>query len=573
MKVLNNKKGSAILWTVLLSVIITILLGAVMTASYAYFNYTMYTVKRQQAYFTARSAMDALLDEFANQNADEAEPDILPPYNDEHDTTYTLTDFSFQSRSGGSVTDEAEEMGEIIDASIVRPKGSSDRANISVTSRYVDQDYTVTSTVLRQPLYFAGIAIKNLTLNGDLNLGKNTDFYWNNTNTYHSKQNNYYINVNGNLVTKGDAQIYGSRDANGNAVGTISGGHRFGANAFFSKTGRASRQIWSPTEYIISNKTLQVFEAGAPEYSSSLLNTLRNISDTELKYCNNSAAYLERSFGYPGLLTLLGLDKIGITEESLLNTIGLGSLYYDLRNSSLSVADAGNDALNIRYIKVMSLSAMLSDTLQRIINQPNYWDIYGIGDAIMKQIKNAVDTIGLKALDLAYIDYTSSNINSWSDNVVPVVYLLVGQETLLSGNDLTVRVQYGKNPANLSFIGRAQDWIDSGIGNFLSNFLGITDNLAYVIVYLGNGCTLELGETMGTSPAQRTSENLIFAYSVYGESGSTLILNDGVTLLGEVQVDNLVINGNANVIYSTSNGSQVAKQKVSEYWTVVNYKG
>ena len=47
--------------------------------------------------------------------------------------------------------------------------------------------------------------------------------------------------------------------------------------------------------------------------------------------------------------------------------------------------------------------------------------------------------------------------------------------------------------------------------------------------------------------------------------------NDKVTLLGEIQVDNLVINGNVNTVYSTSNGSQVAKQKVAEFWAVANY--
>ena len=67
MKVINNKKGSAMLWTILLTVILTILLGSIMTASYAYFNYTMYTVKRQQAYFTARSATNALIEEFSDQ--------------------------------------------------------------------------------------------------------------------------------------------------------------------------------------------------------------------------------------------------------------------------------------------------------------------------------------------------------------------------------------------------------------------------------------------------------------------------------------------------------------------------
>ena len=101
MKVINNKKGSAMLWTILLTVILTILLGSIMTASYAYFNYTMYTVKRQQAYFTARSATNALIEEFSDQaqkavtapdgytTYEDLDPEILP----ERNSSIEISDF------------------------------------------------------------------------------------------------------------------------------------------------------------------------------------------------------------------------------------------------------------------------------------------------------------------------------------------------------------------------------------------------------------------------------------------------------------------------------------------------
>ena len=71
------------------------------------------------------------------------------------------------------------------------------------------------------------------------------------------------------------------------------------------------------------------------------------------------------------------------------------------------------------------------------------------------------------------------------------------------------------------------------------------------------------------------ADNLVFPFSVYGEDGSELILHDNVTVLGEIDVDKLTIKPGTNgvkVVYSTSNGSQVAKQKVDSYWAVAQYK-
>ncbi|GEM_PF-3073997 len=550
MKLLKDNKGSAILWTVLLSVIITILLGAVMTASYAYFNYTMYTVKRQQAYFTARSGMEVIVNELSNQNEDVSSP-LLPAKG----AVVEISDISFDSK-----------MGTIKEATVTRDANEDMRLDVSVTATYADQDYTISSTVMKQPLYFAGIAIKNISLNGgNLNLGKNTDLYWNNKEkTYQSKVNGYFINVKGNLVTKGDAIIY---------PGTTVANRQFNKTVKFSKTGKSDRRVWSSEEYILSNKTLKVFEKGTPEYTSSFFNTLKSLTTTNYKYCNNSAVFRETSFGFPGLLQLLGtaFGNANISEEQLFKSLGLQNVYYDLKNNNLSVADSSNDALAIRYIRVLSVSSLMSDRLQAIIDDTPWWDVFGLTAAIARSLKGPVDNMGLKTLDLSYIDYDSTNQNTWSDNVVPVVYLLVGEETALSGSDMCVRVQYGKNPANMSIVGQITDTINKNVDGFISKYLKITKNLAYVIVYLGKGCTLELGEPIGTNPAQRTEENLIFAYSIYGSDGSTVILNDKVTVLGEIQVDNLVINGNVNTVYSTSNGSQIAKQKVAEFWAVANY--
>lgn len=229
MKLLRNKKGSALLWTILLTVIITILLGAILTATYAYFNYTMYTVKRQQAYFTARSATDAVIDSFANVKLIEkdgqiveAEPELLP----EPGKTITVENFGLPDKMGSA------------SGKIYCKKNEPDIVNISVKATFADEDYELKTRVARQPLYFAGIAIKELNLNGStLTIGKGTDLYWNNDQCFDPRVNSGYdarfggagvaagsqnptskINIGGNLVTKKDATI---------PAGSSVAGHRF----------------------------------------------------------------------------------------------------------------------------------------------------------------------------------------------------------------------------------------------------------------------------------------------------------------------------------------------------------
>ena len=50
-----------------------------------------------------------------------------------------------------------------------------------------------------------------------------------------------------------------------------------------------------------------------------------------------------------------------------------------------------------------------------------------------------------------------------------------------------------------------------------------------------------------------------------------VVLNRGVTVLGEIYCGHLQVNGDAQIIYTNSSGSQIAKQKISEYWTIVNF--
>lgn len=526
LKTINNNKGSALLWCILMTVILTILLGAVYAATAAYFNYTINTVKKQQAYFTARSVMDAIVTDLSDQTYEtkvvdgvstqvEAKSRMLP----EKGEKIELTDF-----------DLGDLKGTIKEATIERKSDSpntvsnaSDKLLVSVTANFAGKDYTIKSTLMCQPLYFAGIAIKDLNLGGNLSLGKNTDLYWNNTNTFYSRSQSTgkSINVKGNLVTKGDATIY---------AGATIAGHPITSNVTFSnKSGsRYKKQIWSPSEYILANKTLDVFDT-ATTYESSTLNTLRNLFNgtTTRRPCNNTSIDAT-SFG----------RREGVVNDIISFLAGQSNLVNDISQGANALEDTSTgDSLTIKYIKLYTYSLLGSTYNTR---------------------------------DISFIGFKDDGEDAKSDTVVPIVYLLVDKNQ-------NVRVRYGKDPGHSSLIGSVNDYISGRTDELLAKYFKYTRNLAYTVVYLEEGAKINLGCKAGmnaTDLSKRTPENLTFAYSIYGQAGSEVILEDGVTVLGEIQADKLTIKPGTegvNIVYSTTNGSQVAKQKVDQYWTVVSY--
>lgn len=524
LKTINNNKGSALLWCILMTIIVTILLGSILTATYAYFNYTMTTVKRQQAYFTCRSGIDAIIAELSSTVSGE-DPAVLPGKNE----TLTLSDFELDPK-----------LGEIVSATIKRESpsrksDSQDKLYVSVTSRYAGEEYTIDATLLNQPLYFAGIAIKELNLGGNLTLGKNTDLYWNNDNTFYSRSQSTgkTITINGNLITKKDAQIY---------AGTIVAGHRMTSNVAFKSNGKYQKQIWNPSEYIISNKKLDVYDTSTT-YQSSTLNNLRNAFNgtTTTRPCNNTKM----------TSTAFGTKDSGIINaisNALSNNVGFMN---DLKTENTAFTASDNNALTINYIKFTTVDPSFFGI--SLLREPYY------------------------VRDISYIQHTSSGENTRSDRVVPVVYLFAEGNTN-PAKAQGIRVQFGRDPGKVGILGRVQDYIQNGTDQLLSRFLDYNKNTAYVIVYLGKNAKIELGTTVGVTgvnASNRTQENLIFPYSIYGEEGSEVILNDGVTVLGEINVDKVTVkNGSqgVNVVYSTTNGSQIAKQKVDQYWAVAQYK-
>lgn len=516
LKTINNNKGSALLWCILMTIVITILLGSIMAATYAYFNYTMFTVKRQQAYFTCRSAIDAVISELSSTTSGK-DPDVLPRKNQ----TLTLSDFEIDPK-----------LGQIVEATITRESPSAtsdanDKLIVKVTSEYAGEQYTIDATLLNQPLYFAGIALKTLDLNGDLRLGKNTDLYWNNDATFQSKSaSGKTITINGNLVTKKDAKI---------AAGTVVAGHKMNKEVSFTSTGKYQKQIWNPSEYIISNKKLDIFETSTT-YKSSTLNNLRTAFNgtTTTRPCNNTNNN-NTTFGNVSTSLIGSITNWGASNVGFMN---------DLKTNNNAFDASNNNALTIQYIK--------------FVNTPTF-SLFGGFDY-------------LTCRDISYIEYNSNDNNTRSDRVIPVVYLFAddGQQ---------IRIQFGKDPGSVGIIGRINDWISSNTDRLISRIFDINRNMAYVIVYLGKNSKLELGCPIGVEggvgSSKRSDDNLIFAYSIYGEEGSELVLNDGVTVLGEIDVNKVTVKPGSkgvNVIYSTSNGSQIAKQKVDQYWAVAQYK-
>jgi hypothetical protein len=539
----------------------------------------MYTVKRQQAYFTARSAISILLEEFTSQEQIREEViqdpsgrivnfdgnyiidgNVCRPDNSIIYSSSEITEDGYLIVNGkatgklvrrpqmfsGQYTPESEisilpvpngEV-EITDfgfdpkmgtATATISRNDDDEVKIVVNSIYADQKYKMEATVVRQPLYFGGIAIRKLSLGANLILGKNTDFYWNNTSlfdpsiadsTYITNPGNYKLTINGNFVSKGDARI---------PAGTIVAGRRFTGAANFTNDGLHTKKIWSPSEYIISNKTLLVGDTNT-EYTTNFLNQLANIMTTRRKYCNSAR---EDQFG-----GILGNPNL----INWLNMVGLGDIYEDIVTETLSLTNTAGSALAIQYIDI----------------KPWGLEIEGMNTRF-------------KYMDVSYIDYTSGDVTSYSDEVVPLVYLFARDGS-------TLRIRYGSKPEKASQIGQAYENAINNVGAFFDSVFNMTRKPNYNVVYLEPNSTIHLGyDNDNNRRADCKPSDLVFMYSIFGDETTTVVLHRGVIFVGEIMCGNLIIDsvgngtGDVKIIYSSTSGSQVAKQRIAEYWAVSNY--
>lgn len=456
---LKNKDGSAILWTVLLTVIITILLGTLLTLSYGYHNSTIATVTKQQAYFTARSATDMLISELGEKGADSN----LMPRN--KGSKVTVDDFNF---------DESMKMGK---ANAVIEKTSEDTVEVKVTATYADSKYTMTATLKNQPIFFGGIAVKRLNIpaTSTFTLTEKTDLYIDDEGQFTGK-----LNLGGNLITKGDIKLL---------AGSTVAGTTFSNDVFFdnnSATKNPKKKIWDSSRFIISNYTL---EAKYPGFVQTTRMLVRSIFSGNYNYqlCNN---FYSSAFN-PSLVDTWQVDKFAWHN-------------------------------NIRYIRV------------------------AFYDRIILTDKDAYD--------VNQISYSNTGYTSIKDDVTSIAYVLVDK-------DCKLRIRYGLTTDYAGFLGFMQD---------ISNAL-LDKKLSYINVYLDDGAVLELGNSAGNSDT--ALKRLNFYMSIYGTENSKVVLHNNVKVHGSINVGELEIRpgANATVKYITSNGGQVAKQKVDEIWTISNY--
>lgn len=607
MKVINNKKGSAMLWAILLVVILTILLGAITTSSYAYFNYTIRSVKKQQAYFTARSAMSALLEQYTTIDLDHKQDagSNVYSYDEENNPLIPLKgeeikvlDFGFDEDQMGSAT-----------GTIKANAKDPDMIDVVIVAKFRDTEYTMKSTVGRQPIYFGGVAIKNMALGvgSSFELDPGTDFYYytyKNKEEMGNKKANTFdtakicvsgstITIHGNVITQGDAKL--DRHI------TAAGYHFKTPVEFTLKTDGHSRKIWNSEQYIISNRTFPLDDKLA-EHPLTVRKLLTEPGNCSFYYCNNSKNNKNNAFGRnlpDGITTLLNAlmhpslpGGVSFDVSELINGFGIGkevlNMLGDNNVENLAVIDSNNNGLATRYIEILSLANTISESLDDTAAYISSFldgipNIFGLKDTIVRlfvspleNIAKAVNENGLTVMDISYIDFDSSNTGNFGDsNVVPVTYLNVGGNPLESGG-IDVRIKYGTNPGSQATINQIGDSIKKGIDNLASRWLKIVKNTSYVNVYLGENATLELGvenpkiSMLANEPA-KTEANQVYFMSVYGQPGSKVVLNDKVHVFGEIMCDNIEINGDVAITYASSNGSQVAKQKVAEFWTVVNY--
>ena len=654
---LRNKKGSALLWCILLTIIITILLGAINLAVYAYFNYTMTTVKRQQAYFTARSAVNIVLENLSSEeqkraaasnitdttasgetrtvnfdgNYINAAGDVIDKngeviYSHNKITGTDITkegyliedydkksvvweDFEFlglkirypkfeekkiekrdklvrkaaQSSSGtytgsseniallpaknSSITVTSFGLDETMGtASALIERSDDDVVTISVTAYYPDKEngekYEIKATAARQPVYFGGIAAKNLTINGNLTLADNTDFYWNSTDEFNPSGNstgsiknpqNKKLKIKGNLVTKGDATI---------TKGTSIAGKYFLDDVKFSlNSGDISQKIWNSSQYIISNKTLLVGEANTSYVKNSGLIDWQKLTNTSTYYCNSRGK--KEVFG--GYAEELG-GAIGF--DDLLDRLGLGDMQAGLLDSNMALTNSENDALAIQYIEILSLSTAVANELAEQSHDAG-WIRSIFNQAVVDAYNRLINGVAYDTLDVSYIDFNSRDENNRSDEVVPLTYMFLrGGEV----NGLTARVRYGCDPGNRTRIGSFIENVSDNVGNLVTNVFDIDNKPSYLVVYLENKSTIHLG--WNGDNKRDTNDNPgtnVFLYSIYGGEGTTVYLHDDVVVLGEIVCDNLIVDGDAQIVYTSTSGAQVAKQKIAEFWTVSNY--
>lgn len=522
---LKNKDGSAILWTVLLTIIITILLGTLLTLSYGYHNSTIATVKKQQAYFTARSATDMVIAELGTYGS---ESKLMPRRNG---ATLKIDDFGFAEGMG---TAKAE-----------IKKASDDTVEVKVIAAYADSKYTMTATLKNQSLFFGGIAVRNLDVpaTSTFTLTENTDLYIDNASGFSGR-----LNVGGNLICRGNITLL---------AGSSVSGTTFEQNTTYDNnlaTTHPQKQIWSPSKYIISNYDISVKYPQVVQTTRMLVSSILT-GNYDREACNNVYGM---AFD-PNLLDNLDMTKFALTNSSryvkITNFDSITGRYF----AEQGIADRAYTSVNDWWVfpykgwkvsdGVYASDGWSQATYVNYAAVPGWYNYVtpGTVGGVSRFLRN--DTY-----DVNQFKFSSSGWLDDKDDVTSVAYILVDKNCKL-------RVKYGLNQEYSGFLGSLTDAIDAMNKKKIS----------YLYVYLDDGAIIELGNTAGSTAEDLRRLN--FYMTIYGTENSTVILHNNVKVHGSINVGTLSVKPGANVTvnYITSNGGQVAKQKVDELWTISNY--
>lgn len=595
MQGLKNKDGSVILWAIIFTNILVILLGSLLTLSYGYHKSTIETVKKQQAYFTARSATDAILSDISSKGN---QSELMPTLENQK---INISDINFDDQKIGS-------------ASAVIKKQSENTIDIQVSATYANNTYKMKATMKSQAVMFGGVAMRNLVTNGNtFNLKGKTDLYYDpdtSPNVNAQPDINAKLIIGGNLVSKGNI--------------TLKPGSKIGDKKFINglkldndnSTNAPKKKIWSKDSFVISNYELDAKYPIRDEESLALIikaklklnyNTVRpnNVFEFYEGKDNSNVQNPDNNpkheiFGFEDKK----LGNLEMSDFSLDNDVRYikisnrnkdGSLKADDKrwtgahmvypnNHSVSPVHKGYEYQKIYFSndnrhrwawkkKDKNYAARLHHIYTLDFLPNGKWSRYVKKDPsnyndFWHRKKPGINRYFSKdCFDSKQIDYSSSGWFNKNDTVSSVAYLLVDDECKL-------RLKYGLDGSNGIIIDSIEDFFDK-----LKK-----EQMTYLICYLGKDSVLELGarakkhyndagQIIDTKNNPDLDDNrLKFYMSVYGEEGSKLILNKNVKLFGSINVHNLIINGSGvEATYMAQNGGEVAKQEVDNLWTVSNY--
>jgi hypothetical protein len=161
---MKNNQGSAVVWAVCTLMVLLLVLTATLTSSAAYHARSVREIDRNQAYLTARSAVDAVLAELAKHNVglvgpaddeNDADGSLIPPHalpeEEEDGLPLDFADIGLLPEHGvyqisGFSAFAFYEMGEITAASIARIEDENAWL-LSITADKDGEEKTVTVTV------------------------------------------------------------------------------------------------------------------------------------------------------------------------------------------------------------------------------------------------------------------------------------------------------------------------------------------------------------------------------------------------------------------------------------------